>query len=69
MPSEQEKKMDKLKKAYLKDPTKCPVCKSDNIAAKGLDVDGSVAVGRVECLECGERWKDIYTLTDIEGDD
>lgn len=55
---------------YLEtDGTVCPFCGSDNITAGCFDGEG--VYQDVECLACGEYWKDIYQLVGIhyEGND
>lgn len=43
--------------------TRCPYCESKNISA-GIFDEGNVQ--EVECEDCGERWKDVYTLVRVE---
>jgi uncharacterized Zn finger protein len=55
---------------YLEtDGTVCPFCGSDNITADYFDEEGVYRI--VNCLACGEYWKDIYQLVGIsyEGKD
>lgn len=60
-----EKSHEQRKNEYLKNPICCPVCKSENISSGHIECDGSEATANVKCLACGERWIDVYTLTDI----
>lgn len=57
---------EKQKKAYLKNPGHCPWCKSMNITASSIDVEGDGAVQEVRCSECGKAWYDYYKLTNVE---
>ena len=55
------KKLTKAeKKEYLENPNHCPRCKSGNINAGTVDVDGSVGVGRVDCADCDFSLVDWY---------
>jgi C4-type Zn-finger protein len=46
---------------------KCPKCLSENIEGIGPRVmDGNWMTNVVKCNDCTYKWKDIYTLTDIE---
>jgi hypothetical protein len=51
---------------YLNNSSECPFCHSDNIEADHIEADGESAFGEVSCLDCGKRWNDVYTLTDVE---
>ena len=42
----------------------CPYCESDNISGEGFEPEASSEL--VDCLDCGERWKDIYSLVGVE---
>jgi len=45
----------------------CIVCNSDNISASEFEFDSSTSVSRdVTCKDCGESWKEIFSLTAIE---
>jgi len=54
-------------KAYLKHPSKCPHCSSEDLDASPVDVDGKIGLSNVVCKDCGESWCDTFTLTDVEG--
>jgi uncharacterized protein with PIN domain len=64
----------KQKKAYMKDPNKCPYCKSENLKTGTPEADTEVGlseVGRailieVECEDCHSVWNDLYELVDVE---
>lgn len=56
--------MDKEK--YIKNPVFCPRCESSAIHSGPIEANGKTAWAEVACEWCGERWKDIFTLTDVE---
>lgn len=59
--------MEKKKKEYLETGgVKCLFCKSTNIEGGFLQVDASYSWQKMTCFECGKKWRDIYTLTDVE---
>jgi len=43
---------------------RCPYCESKNIEAEGFEGEASSEL--VHCGDCGERWKDIYSLVGVE---
>ena len=51
----------------------CPKCASEDIEGIGMmEMEGGQVYQEIECNECGLKWYDVYTLTDItpsEGDD
>lgn len=52
---------------YVKDGgNKCPFCRSTDLDGGKPQVDGPRAWCVIMCLNCGEEWHDIYTLTDIQ---
>ena len=57
------------KLSYLKKPSLCPYCKSDELDIIGTDSDDSVKEDTVSCLVCDKTWIDVYTLTDVRDDD
>lgn len=59
-------KIDKEK--YLEDPRKCPFCRSmisESTAIAMADVWG-IATSINTCGNCGKKWRDTYTITDVE---
>ena len=56
----------KQKKEYLKHPSLCPHCGSDNLHSDHIEADSKTAWSNVVCMACNEQWKDVYTLTSIE---
>ena len=55
------------RKAYLQgEGASCPYCGVTDIEGQSVDIDTCHATQEVRCLECGEEWLDIYTLTDVE---
>ncbi len=58
----------KRKKEYLKKKgVRCPYCWGDDIAGGRLVVSDGQAYQEVSCLNCHNEWRDIYTLTGVEG--
>ena len=43
---------------------RCPYCGSDDIEAGAFEGDGSYQ--NVVCHKCDKRWRDVYSLVDIE---
>lgn len=46
---------------YIKNPSKCPFCDSDDIIAQ--EWDGDLSSQRVYCNTCNKSWADLYKLT------
>jgi len=57
---------DKEKTEYLKHPFCCPKCQSGDINAGDYDFEDHMVWSEVSCEKCGAKWRDIYTLTDVE---
>lgn len=56
-----------IKRDYISDGGAfCPKCQSNDIKTSDMEFDSSSTWQEVECVECGLKWNDIYTLTDIE---
>jgi len=58
---------DFTKRRYVKHPYNCLYCGSEDIMAIHIvyaEYDQIPQV--VECQNCGAKWKEIYSLTDIE---
>lgn len=53
------------KQEYLRKPSTCPYCSSDNICSGSLDADGKIATAEVECNQCYRSWTDIWRLVDV----
>jgi len=53
------------KKNYLKAPSKCPYCQSDEITAQSFDADSEGGSQPVNCDECHASWVDVYQLVDV----
>ena len=58
------------RQAYLEsEGVRCPYCGSTNLEGEGSSsanyYDGYEQI--INCKKCGKSWKDIYTLTDVEG--
>lgn len=50
---------------YLKNPTKCPFCQSDNIEGEEIETGGGEASQQMGCNDCGEEWVDGYRLVTV----
>lgn len=51
---------------YVKRPTFCPHCESEDIKSHNINPESDFAWTVVECQSCQKRWKEIYSLTAIE---
>ncbi len=47
----------------------CPFCESADISGGSIEVAGKEAWQEVSCNECGENWRDVYTLAFAETDE
>ena len=48
----------------------CPVCESKNFAeVERPDGDSNILTSSCVCDDCGKRWTDFYTLTDVQLED
>ena len=56
------KKIDK----YIKHGSCCPACSSDSINGGSLEVDGTIVMQNLDCVDCGLMWTDIYRLETID---
>ena len=55
------------KEKYLENGgSTCPYCDSKNILIYRTEGDSNYVKQSVECHDCGEEWRSIYTLTDME---
>jgi len=57
------------KNKYLENSgCECPYCGENNLSADYIDVDGTQAWRRVDCLnpECLQEWTEIFRLSEIE---
>lgn len=55
------------KAKYLAFPQNCPHCDCENLAAEtGLEFDLRQCWRTVRCIDCGQRWRETYSLADIE---
>jgi C4-type Zn-finger protein len=58
---------EEQKKEYLeKHGVQCPFCKNDELKADSPEIFDTQIVRDVTCESCGEEWKDVYTLTDVD---
>ena len=60
---------EEQKKEYLENSVLCPFCKSDDIETGQRDFGNNQIWQNVWCHDCGKRWQDIYTLTNVEEDE
>lgn len=44
----------------------CPYCQSDNISSGAAEVDADTASQEKQCIHCGNSWRDLYVLMDVE---
>lgn len=44
----------------------CPICESEQIEARDVEVAGVTAVQEVVCHACKSHWLDKFTLTELE---
>jgi len=51
---------EQARKYLAGDRQGCPYCGSDNIEGDCMDHDGTSPSQRLECLQCGGRWRDWY---------
>jgi|TARA_Y100000034_G_scaffold41743_1_gene51279 formate dehydrogenase maturation protein FdhE len=54
--------------AYIKNPTFCPYCKSDDIrlAGDGLEAVWYKVYQSIRCNVCETEWHDVYELVGYE---
>ena len=45
--------------------TRCPICGSDNISGRSVQIDGNDAWQDVSCFECEAEWEDLYQLMGV----
>lgn len=43
--------------------TRCPMCLSDNIEGREINIDQGSAWQECSCLNCHAAWNDVYALT------
>jgi len=44
----------------------CPYCQSHDIVRGRIEIAGDQVAQQIHCENCDKRWRDIYTLSDIE---
>lgn len=54
---------------YVRDPYHCPYCASTDIQGGREDYEWKEIRQSIVCLDCGNRWTDIYKLKSIKFDD
>jgi len=50
---------------YLKDPSECPYCGSDDISGSEFDAIGTAAYREVVCKTCDHTWAEEFKLINI----
>ena len=43
----------------------CPFCKAEMVEGNFIQVDDGKAFQDMNCLECENRWQDVYQLVDV----
>ena len=59
-------KNPKFVKKYVENPDNCPYCGSSNIIGDMFEASYNQAWRPVTCNNCGQEWREIFTITDIE---
>ena len=59
----------KQKKKFLKNPSVCPFCGSNDIEGKLPEIDCGACWQSVSCVACKRKWDEIYKLVDVEATD
>jgi len=58
------------KKEYIEHPNSCPFCGSFKLDAGPFEIDeyddDNKVTTKTTCTDCGETWRDVYKLVDIE---
>lgn len=47
---------------YIKNPSLCPFCGSEDISGGSIEVDSGGAWQEVCCANCSNNWYDLYQL-------
>jgi transcription elongation factor Elf1 len=54
------------KKAYIRSRgLVCPFCKAESVQGGFIQVEAGKAIQDMSCLECENRWQDVYQLVDV----
>jgi len=56
----------KIKEKYFNDIERCPFCGSSKLTGDGFDAGDNQVWREIDCDDCNESWREIFTLTDIE---
>ena len=58
------------KKAYIRSKgLVCPFCKTESVQGGFIQVEAGKAFQEMNCLECENRWQDVYQLIDVIPDE
>ena len=58
--------MDTAKEYIEKGGNSCPHCSSGDITGGYIEADNHIAWRNVECEECGENWREEFTMTNVD---
>ena len=62
-PEETEDRLLSTTEYLAKGGQVCPRCGSEQIeGGGGMEVDGTIVVNHMGCLECDFEWRDVYSL-------
>jgi hypothetical protein len=56
-------------KDYLYSPNMCPYCCGQNVVGGDVDFGDINAWRNVQCQDCGKKWTEEFTITDVKEDD
>ena len=57
---------DKQRADYIEDPSQCPYCANTNIVGGSIYAEGcSHAVRRIDCVNCGLSWDEVFKVTSL----
>ena len=58
------------KKAYIRSKgLVCPFCEAESVQGGFIQVEAGKAIQEMNCLECENRWQDVYQLIDVIPDE
>lgn len=56
----------KARAAYIKNPFRCPYCRSPEIQSAGTEQTNTYVRTKNECTACRRVWVEVFTITDVE---